>query len=175
MPPSRPYNNAAVMYLMASTVDAVFKGEGTWAKQALDSIMDQNTLLGGTQNAFSLGGKNYLRQSLKQFDFRGIPIKPLHKSLYTDMQRYYDRTYRVETDRTKVTQFFKVLFPRCQNLQDLRDALPEPVVSLVPELQRLPRSQEKAFVLRGLHPAHMGQFDRVTDIVLFYIANRLVY
>ena len=63
---------------------------------------------------------------------------------------------------------------RCESPQDLRDALPEPLVRMFPTLSVLPRIRPEGWVIQE-NPELFDEFQNVVNLVLHYQVNHLIY
>ena len=151
---------------------AFFKEERDRLTKRLETLIIENQKLGGTQNAYMHGG--FLYSTLPFRYFRGIQVKPVHSSLEPDADTLAELMNKLKEDEQKVRQGLSVIIPKCKHKQEFRDALPETLVSLVPELRGMERIEEEGHILRE-KPMLRYQYQRIVDLVDYYQANKLIY
>lgn len=77
-------------------------------------------------------------------------------------------------EKTRLYNGLAVLVLRCSTLQDLRDALPDSVVSLFPELASLSRFREPGWPFED-KPLQAHDYRATEELLGFYVTNRLLY
>lgn len=139
---------------------------------ALDKIVVANQKLGGTMNGFYHLGTLY--SSVKPYALRGIKVANLHDNLIHEFEQHLSERQQYEADRQRLTQLLTTILPKCRNVQQIRDALPEALVLFVPDLKKRERMDPEGFLLKS-NPMLAAQFEEASNIALFYVANRMVY
>lgn len=135
-------------------------------------LIQANAKCGGSDRGCVFRGQ--VISHLKPYQIRGNPLTPLDESLHEQGEILIQNLATLEADEQRMRQSFGVVISRCQDRQDLRDALPEQLVQEIPELARLPRKREEGFLLAE-HPLLKSQYDRAVTLGLKYAANRLIY
>lgn len=79
----------------------------------------------------------------------GTPKTGLHYSLNDQMVAHLKDRVTVKLDRDQIKQILYKLTYQCPSDQEIRDALPECLVSLVPDLARIPRREPQVAFLMG--------------------------
>lgn len=124
------------------------------------------------QDGFVYGGITYVPKDSSML-VKG-PKPALAFELTQDMEEFLQDQRTIETDKKLIEQIFYNLLYQCNNLQEVRDALPECLVSLVPDLSKLPRHLNQGFTVQfGDRPYR--QFMGILPKIEFYSATRLLY
>ena len=135
-------------------------------------LVQANAKIGGSDRGCVFRGQ--VISHLKPHQLRGGPLSPLDPSLASQGEILLNNLKLLEEDEQRMRQAFSVVMSRCTSSQDLRDALPEPLVQEVPELSRMARTRAEGFLLAE-HPLLKSQYDRAVMLGLKYAANRLIY
>lgn len=100
--------------------------------------------------------------------------KLLDPSLHPAGRVYMKDLKQTDQEKLRLTQGVSVLLAPCQGLQDVRDALPESVVGLFPQLGSMSRMRDPGWPFKD-KPLQMHAFEKTAEILGFYVANRLLY
>ena len=101
--------------------------------------------------------------------------KPLHMSLFDEMDVLLRDKAQIEVDRAQIKQsLFALTYPCSQSSQEIRDALPECLVTILPDLRLLNRADPEAWTIRDNARA-MRQYERVIPRIEMYVAARMIY
>lgn len=103
---------------------------------------------------------------------KGLP--ELHDEFYPQMEQWCKDAALIQTDRAMVRQTLYRLLDGLSHDQDIRDALPECLVSLVPYLTKLERTNEPGFNLKGEAMAYR-QFQKMVEKLEIYSAVSLFF
>jgi hypothetical protein len=90
----------------------------------------------------------------------------LPESCWEDMEKFLLDKEQLDWDSKAFWQIMFSLISPCTSLQDVRDALPDFVAELVPELSVLPRTQPEAFTLS--EPRVVRQYQKLREKMEFY-------
>jgi hypothetical protein len=77
-------------------------------------------------------------------------------------------------DRDRISQALFLVLRGCQSAQDVRDALPNSLKDLMPQLKGLERTRPEAFTLAD-NPRSYTQYMKLREKIDFYVAARLLY
>jgi hypothetical protein len=104
----------------------------------------------------------------------------LHFSLNDEMEGFLKDKDEVSLDQDIIRQFLYNLLRHVWDWQDIRDALPDCLSSLVPETQRLSRTRPVGWTLDLLaidkvRDSARRQFEKLLPKIEFYMATRLIY
>lgn len=98
----------------------------------------------------------------------------LHDSLYDEMDMLLRDKAQVDLDRSLIKQsLFALLYP-CQTPQDVRDALPDCIASVVPAVGHTPRSGEALWSIQDNERAQR-QYAKIEPRLEMYVAARIMY
>jgi hypothetical protein len=105
---------------------------------------------------------------------KGQPTKVLHHALNDDMEEFLRDLTNVKTHENSIKQVLFGLLVPCKSPQDMRDALPECLVGLIPELQAIPRTREPAYTIAHDERA-VRQYEKALPKIEMYSISRLLY
>jgi len=107
-----------------------------------------------------------------------LEFSGLHPSLYEAMDEFLVSKENVERDIQMINQGLRPLIKSCLTIQDLRDALPECIITLigksVDNMSELSRTREPAWPLEATGRG-MNQYLRVLPLIETYCAARFLY
>lgn len=126
----------------------------------IDSIMSRNSVRGGTflhkARTFKVSGGYGSRVSLDPH-------------LWEDMDKFLLDYDKVAWDSKGFWQSLFTLLEPCNDIQDARDALPDFIVELSPQLAALPRQQPEAWTIIG-NPRVHRQYLKQREKMEFYVS-----
>jgi len=154
----------------SNLTEKLFQPEIRHFHNQIDGLIEENDrLLGQRSDGFHYRGKNYGRGGM-----RVVRTPSLDLQLAPKMSKLLAFQKSVEHDRHMIRQvIFKLLEP-CQSLQQIRDALPESLVSLDPLLASHQREQEPGWPLKD-RPRDLRQFEKFVEKIETYSAMRYLY
>lgn len=98
----------------------------------------------------------------------------LSRKLEGEMNDFIKDRNTVDLDRKLISQTLFAILKPCSSPQDIRNALPECLVSSLPEYKFMPRTQPEAWTLAGDARQKM-QYEKYASKIEFYSAARLLY
>jgi hypothetical protein len=128
---------------------------------------ENNELLG-----FVYLGRYYRPSHVQGADPSGARL--LHGSLTGQAEAYLRDESMVDSHKAFVRQGLVLLLEPCTTNQEMRDALPEGVVQLAPELKTLTRQSDECWTLED-NPRAKRQFEKVRLMIDTYAMARLIY
>lgn len=149
----------------------IFRTEEEEQQREIDEVITQNqTLYGsGTDSGFWYRDRWYASR-----DRVGTSTQVLHEDLYPKMERLAAHIKRTENDRQIFRQVLGKLIHKCQNLQEIRDELPETIINLDPDMwYQYQRTGPEAQSIRD-NPRDLRQYEKVLMKIRGYCALRLV-
>lgn len=158
--------------LLPKLMNALMGPEIKRISKNVDSLIQQNSHLGGSAFAYIYQDKRYNKSN--SFIPRDRDIKPIHKTLEEQADKLHKELAKVEFDQQKMKQSLSVVLSRCKNIQDVRDVLPETFVKNVPVFQGLDRQKEPGFLLDEF-PALRIQYNKAIEISEYYMVNQILY
>lgn len=156
--------------IVSHAFSELFEPEKKAQRRKLELLIVENQAMGGTMGAFRFEGILITLQSTKAF--RGQEVLCLRKELEPAYRLIQKAEKNLSQDILRIKQALSMVVPKCRNLQDLRDNLPEAMVSKIPSLSSIPRINEEGFSLND-RPHLIDQFRKASDLVFRYQANRL--
>jgi len=164
---------ANTLYLLIDyIVTTLLKKDHARLDRILEGFLEQNHTLGGIKEGFLLEGKFHtLLPPRQQF---AIEKRMLHPRLHGEVREYIAERRLIEVEGKTIQQGLSLLVKPCKTTQDLRDALPEDIVDLVPQFKSLSRQRPEAWCLEGSE-FQKHQYSAVKDKLMFYITNQMLY
>lgn len=100
--------------------------------------------------------------------------KVLHPDLYASGMEYVQDEKQTAQEFQQLWWRLSLLLKDSKSIQDIRDALPDTIVALFPELSALPRQRKEAWSFED-KPLQMVSYPKLAELLDFYVANRLIY
>jgi hypothetical protein len=159
-------------HLIEYIITTLLKKDYTRLDLILEGFLEQNYMLGGIKEGFLLEGKFHtLLPSKQQFV---IEKRMLHPRLHGEVREYLAERRLIEVEAKTIQQGLSLLVKPCKSTQDLRDALPEDIVDLVPQFRSMTRQRPEAWCLEGSE-FQKHQYGTVKEKLMFYITNQMLY
>lgn len=122
-------------------------------------------------DGFTYQGKPYDYEHLG----RGTRTRvSLHFELIDQMDEFLKDQEQVWGDRYYISQILHNILAPCQDLQDIRDALPNCLVDTLEELRSYNRTRPEAYTIQADKRA-VRQYQKVLPRIEFYATARLLY
>ena len=152
---------------------ALFLAEDRRYAQQIDRLFkDNRQIVPRHGDGFSYGGDIFKPIEVTH---RGkLRFTPLDESLVPEMQEILRDRTQVTEERQFVDQILYKLLYDCQDNQDCRNALPECLHNILPELNQLSRTQPEAYTIRD-DERIWAQYQKILPQIQFYSATRLLY
>lgn len=138
----------------------------------LQELIEANHALGRPKHGFLYGGA--FRSMLPSRAQAGAEKKQIHPSLIPAAKDYVDRSAQINKDMVRITNGLSLVMRPCKDWQDVRDAVPDALKQVIPEMAHLSRLKEEAWALRD-QPLLKHQYELTAELLLFYFTNRLLY
>lgn len=166
---------------MREVIDAIlnkhlFVAEFRRLEGLIDRINTQNKELKQSNiDGFIYGGKFY-RPANRSLILAGPgqAKQTLHKELWPTMEDYLQDASTINNDKQMIAQSLFMLLKPCRTKPEMRDALPECIISFWDGLSQFPRTMPAGYTLEGNERAKR-QFEKVLPKIEFYVATRLLY
>lgn len=162
--------------ILATIDKTLFVAEERRLKAAIDAlVMANNEAHKQILSGFFYNGDYYLHSKmLPSLQSVRVPKPTLHISLNDQMQTHIRDKVTVKLDRDQIKQIlYKLTYP-CLSIQEVRDALPECLVSLVPELNKLRREKRQGMFFFGDQRTER-QFLILLPKMEMYAVSRFLY
>lgn len=163
--------------ILAKIDETLFVAEERRLKAAIDTlVISNNEVQGQALMGFFYNGDYYIHSKASFHVSPGIytPKPTLHMSLNDQMQAHIKDRVAVKLDRDQIRQILHKLLDVCLHTEHVRDALPECLVSLVPDLARMPRKLPQERFLLG-DARLKRQFLMLLPKMELYAVSRFLY
>ena len=166
-------NNNEVINLV---LQKLFEAEKRRLAGIITELNSSNKRLNGhIADGFLYGGQLFMPSGVSTVVAGPGQCKPtLHFSLNNEMDAYTRDLKTVKDDHDLIRQMLFLLLKPCTNEREVRNTLPECLVSLVQGLNNEPRADNAGYTLRGDHRA-MRQFAKLVPKMEIYSVGRLLY
>ncbi|RRY03842.1 hypothetical protein [Brucella anthropi] len=155
-----------------SIVGLLFEKEEQQLVRRELEMVSKNAALGGSPDGFRHLGMIYSHLSGRARTMG--QYKSLHPSLVPEMGTISTERKVLDADRAKTTQALSLVLKDAKSFQDMRDALPNCLKDIVPELRDYERTRPEAFTLAD-NPRSYNQYNKLKDKIDYYAAARLLY
>lgn len=154
-------------------VNKLFTAEERRLDKIVETLDRRNREIGGHKpQGFLLQGKLYRPNNTILIAKTGI--KPLAYELTDDGNKFLKDRIQIDQDRQAIKQILYKLVEPCQNAQEIRDTLPECLVSLVPELSKMERRFAKGF-FAPKDDRFVRQYEAILPKIEMYSVSCLLY
>jgi hypothetical protein len=102
------------------------------------------------------------------------PKAILNHALYDEMDKLVKDERTTKDDQQFIRQTLFALVEPCETYQDLRDALPECLIDLIPNLGSFSRTREAGYIIKD-NPRAYKQYLQILPKIETYCATRLIF
>ena len=152
--------------------ERLFESEDRHFQHRINLLIEENDkVIGKRTEGFEYLGQCYGRDGLflnPQF------ASSLSRSLMPQMAEILQFRKNTEFDRKLITQILAKLVQPCQSIEDMRNALPECIISLDSYLPTIQRTREPAWTIVG-NARDLRQYEKVLPKIETYCAMRFLY
>jgi hypothetical protein len=120
---------------------------------------------------FSFSGDHY-RHSRHQVIHKHYPVLPF--ALNDEMEKWLKDKKAVALDKDQIGQMLFKLLYQANDLQEMRDTLPDCLISLIPTFSGMSRKFEQEFLIRH-NPRDLKQFHKILPKIELYAMSKLIY
>lgn len=159
--------------LITRLKQVIFEAEERRLGKERDQFAFENARLEPTAADGFLYGSIYfstLEPSLRSKGKRG----PVSHSLVPALDAHMKDRKQIEFDKVRVSQALAIVLKDCRTAQDIRDTLPNCLTEVFEQTKTLPRLNEEAFTLRD-NPRAMKQYQKLKELIEFYMVSRMLY
>lgn len=151
---------------------ALFVPEERRLTAALDRLVDSHDEINKDHTmGFSFNGEIY-RHSRSSTIYRSWPV--LVWALNGEMETWLKDRKAIALDRDQIGQMLFKLLYQANDLQEMRDTLPECLVPIVPDFQGMPRKFNQEFLIRH-NERDLKQFRKILPKIELYAISKLIY
>lgn len=158
--------------IISDILKELFRKEEAFQKKQIGKIIDAHIVKNPGFDGFRHMGHIYTHVPTS-YRKHG-KYNQLDSSLEPEMEDYMYRFSTIEEDRAMVRQALALILKPCKNTQDIRDALPDSLISLLPALQNLKRTKPENWSVMGNERA-CRQYKQLSDKIDYYVATHLIY
>lgn len=171
-----PRKGSSFFQLIKTFIEELFVAEKRRLDKSIADLIRQNNEIKGTQSVgFLFYGEYYTAEGFMMMPGAATAGKEnLHDSLEKKMEWHVKSAQTVAHDERMIGQIIFKLISHCEDLQSMRDTLPDCFVEMIPALKELPRHNEVGYSLRG-DTRGEAQFLKLMPKIEFYAAARLMY
>ena len=135
-------------------------------------LVDKNASLGGSPDGFRHMGRIYSHlmgraRAMGQY-------KPIVLPLVNEISALGTERKILEADQERITQALVLVLRGTSTWQDIRDALPNSLKDLIPEIKDRDRTRPVAYTLEQNSRSY-NQFMKLSDKIDYYVAMRLLH
>lgn len=130
-----------------------------------DFLKRNNEIIGENRDGFRYMGKAFLA---------AYNAAPLATELVTDFAKHLAQRNQIQKDQQYIKQVLVNLLKPCMKKIEVRDALPECLVSFFQEFQGIARTREHGWTLKD-KPVLYRQYRNIVPKIEMYYATSLIY
>lgn len=170
-----PRKGSSYYQLIKQFLEDLFVAEKRRLNKSISDLVRANNEAKGVQMAgFIYEGEFYTSPDFQISGGGRTERVTLHESLESKMEWHIRSAKRVAEEEQIIGQvIFKLLMP-CQDLQSMRDTLPDCLAEMIPALKTLERHDDVGCSLRD-NTRGTKQFNDWLERIEFYAAARLIY
>jgi len=159
-------------------IPKLFEAEDRYLGGMISELNRQNSEVKKQRfNGFIYMGVKFVPPELR-WNLRWIakqPLPTLDFSLLGSSSEFIVHFNRVDLDKRKIKQALFLLLNQCNTLQEIRDVLPDCLVSLVPEIANMDRFIQDPLYMMRSDKFFMDQFPRILEKIEFYVMSHMIY
>lgn len=150
----------------------LFKAETRRLEKSTDRILESHQEITHQRlDGFMYQGKFYRHSNAAVGGGKRVS---LHLDLWSKMEQHLADEKQVSLDHASIHQILFKLIEPCFCLQDIRDAIPDCIIDILPqEIRSLERRRNPEFFLN--HERDFKHYAKVLPRIEFYSAARLLY
>ena len=150
----------------------LFKSEAERISKIKLELHDKNErLLGIVASGFKVSGKVYYIRRV-QGTQGNLSFPTLHFNLREEGNNLLQQIDKLDVHKSLIRQMLLKISMKCKDAQDLRDAIPEAIVSMF-NLSHLQRLRNEGWVFAD-NARETKQYNRIADLIAFYSAMQLM-
>lgn len=158
--------------LINEIVKVIFEHEFRRLKQTEVRLIKENQELGGSGDGFRYQGAVYTNLQTNLIS-RG-QFKPPMASMIPALAEFAEDSKTIVFDEYRTKQAMVLVLSGTKYRQDVRDALPECLVTFLPFLKDCSRTRPEAYTLAD-KPRLYNQYFELRDKIEFYLASKMLY
>lgn len=150
-------------HLITTILDILFSSEEKRLDKWVKELNQKNSDLNGRQlSGFWLRGRQFIALNglIKE-------VTHLKFELMDEGGKFYGEYTTVIQDKLRIRQVLAKLLIDLTSVQDMRDALPETIIRMIPELSRLKRQKPEAFSIKD-NPQDLKAYKDILPKIEYY-------
>ena len=157
------------------TSKRLFEAEHRRLDKIVEALDRQNREIKGYQvEGFLFQGKLYIPGSARFTNARGVSRQSLSFTLQDKGNEMLTDYNAIAHDQKIIEQFLYKTLYNCMDWQDIRDTVPECLVEFWPELHKMPRIHERAW-LAPKDERYRREAEKLLPKIQFYSVTYLMY
>lgn len=163
--------------LISNILDLLFLPEVRRLNAIKLQITEKNSkLIGRTFYGFRYEGDTYVPEELfylARMSRQTFP--PVSPELLNETDSFVTDLKIINKEKAQISQLLVLLLEPCRTRQEIRDALPDCLSSLVPDLESLSRTMDDPTWSIAHNPRAMRLYNKLLPKIQTYAAARLLY
>lgn len=157
------------------TTRRLFEAEHRRLDKAVELLDRENREIKGYQaEGFLFQGKLYMPKNARLANAKGVHRQALSFSLQEKGNKLLTDFNAIAHDQKIIEQFLYKTLYNCMSWQDIRDTVPECLVEFWPELSKIPRVHERAW-LAPKDERYRREAEKILPKIQFYSVTYLMY
>lgn len=159
--------------IIKAVVSYLFEAEFRRLQKWTEKLCEKQTLARGDPMSlgFLYGGEFHRPEWLPGGRW---PRQALHETLRSEMEAFLRDRAIIRDHQQLISQTLFAMVRNCGTQQELRDALPDCLISIIPELSRIERVETVEFKISGNDRAYR-QYLKALPLMENYSATRLIF
>lgn len=158
--------------LLKVIITKTFEHEEKRLRQREIQLVNENHQLGGSSDGFRHMGKIFT--NLEQRLISKGRFTSVQPSMAHAVDLYLEDYNLIGYDKIRVNQAIMLVLKDTRATQDIRDALPECLVDVLPWGKDCPRTRPEAYTLVD-NPRSYNQYLQLREKIEFYLASKMLY
>jgi hypothetical protein len=163
---------ATLYELVTGLIATLFEREEASLTRRIENVATRNSALGGSIDGCRHAGVVFT--SLKGKKRSMGSYSRIHPTLVEEANLILEDQKILASEKAKIQQAFAIVLRDARSLQDIRDALPNAVRDIAPELSHLERTRPEAYTLAD-NPRSYTQYMKLRDKIEYHVASRMLF
>lgn len=159
-------------------IDVLFQADDRRIAAAVQRLNTQNSeIRKKNYHGFMHHGIRFIDPRYKsvQAQLAKQPLPTLSLQLMDELRQFDIDRLRIDTDKSRIRQALVPLIVNSQDLQDIRDSIPDCVASLVPQLSVLQRQRQSITTHIQSDKFALKAFEKALPLMEEYSVTALIY
>lgn len=158
-------------------IPKLFEAEDRYQDRLISDLNKANSEIKGKRFlGFMHMGTAFVPKDLRnQLRMNRQPLPTLDFTLINRTEELVKHFTRTQLDKSQIRQLLFKLLCQCNNLQEIRDVLPDCLLPLVPEVAGLSREHQDPLYMVRSDKYFMREYERILPKIEFYAMSRMIY